>query len=130
MAGLRAVDAKGFFDVEVTCEGPLATPPQSCFLDGVQVGTGATLGKRNLRWVQGDQVVLRIKNTRTGKSAELRPTPALVSLLAWGKPKAPAGNSPEDNAHRDHVEGLARKIASMTEREILTITTTGETTPK
>ena len=44
-AGLRAVEAQGFFDVEVTCEGPLAKPPQSCFLDGVQVATGATMGK-------------------------------------------------------------------------------------
>ena len=38
MIGLRAVEAKGYFDVEVTCEGPLAKPPQACFLDGVQVG--------------------------------------------------------------------------------------------
>lgn len=42
--GLRAVEAKGCFDVEVTCEGPMAKPPQACFLDGVQVATGATLG--------------------------------------------------------------------------------------
>ena len=27
MAGLRAVEAKGYFDVEVTCEGPFAQPP-------------------------------------------------------------------------------------------------------
>ena len=45
MIGLRAVAAKGYFDLEVTCEGPLAKPPQSCFLDGVQFATGATLGK-------------------------------------------------------------------------------------
>ena len=34
MIGLRAVEAKGYFDVEVTCEGPMAKPPQACFLDG------------------------------------------------------------------------------------------------
>jgi hypothetical protein len=44
MIGLRAVEAKGYFDVEVTCEGPLAKPPQSCLLDGLQVATGATIG--------------------------------------------------------------------------------------
>ena len=86
MIGLRAVEAKGYFDVEVTCEGPLAKPPQSCFLDGVQVTTGATLGKRNLQWVQADRLTMRIKNTRTGKTAVLRPTPALLELLASFKP--------------------------------------------
>jgi len=29
MVGLRAVEAKGHFDVEVTCEGPFAKPPYS-----------------------------------------------------------------------------------------------------
>ncbi len=38
--GLRAVEAKGYVDVEVTCEGPFAKPPQACFLDGVQVANG------------------------------------------------------------------------------------------
>ncbi len=130
MAGLRAVDAKGFFDVDVACEGPLAKPPQSCFLDGVQSGTGATLGKRNLRWVQGDHLIVRIKNTRSGKSAELRPTPALVSLLAWDKPVVSAGKSAEDSGHRDHVEALARNIAAMPDQEILTVTTIAEARTK
>ena len=31
MIGLRAVEAEGYFDVEVACEGPLAKPPQACF---------------------------------------------------------------------------------------------------
>ena len=91
MIGLRAVEAKGYFDVEVTCEGPMAKPPQACFLDGVQVATGATMGKRSLQWVQADQILVRVKNTRTGKTAELRPTPALMDLLAAFKPQAKAG---------------------------------------
>ena len=78
MIGLRAVEANGFFDIEVTCEGPFARPPQACFLDGVQVATGATMGKRTINWVQADQIVVRLKNTRTGKAAELRPTPELM----------------------------------------------------
>jgi formylmethanofuran dehydrogenase subunit E len=129
MAGLRAVDAKGYFDVEVTCEGPLAMPPRACFLDGVQLGTGATLGKRNLSWVQGESVVLRVKNTQTGKTAELCPAPALVSLLAWNTPdiKNAPKNSPEAVSH---LEDVARKIASMSEREILTVTAVGDAPPK
>jgi formylmethanofuran dehydrogenase subunit E len=127
MAGLRAVEAKGYFDVEVTCEGPLAKPPQSCFLDGLQVGTGATLGKRTLQWVQADQIAVRIKNTRTGKTAELRPTPALLSLLTSFKPRsrAPAASQADHKATEETLEAIARKIAALPETEIITIATTG-----
>ena len=120
MIGLRAVEAKGFFDVEVTCEGPLAKPPQSCFLDGVQVATGATLGKQNLQWVQADLLTMRIKNTRTGKSAVLRPTPALLELLASFKPQHQAGT---DHGHTDdeQLEAIARKIAVMPDNEIAVV---------
>ena len=67
MASLRAVDAKGYFDVEVTCEGPFANPPASCFLDGVQIATGATMGKRNLHWIDSKRIVVRVKNTKQAK---------------------------------------------------------------
>ena len=67
MAGLREVEAQDYFDVRVTCEGPFAKPPQSCFLDGLQVATGATFGKRNLSWVKADEIVVRVKNTKTGR---------------------------------------------------------------
>jgi formylmethanofuran dehydrogenase subunit E len=122
MIGLRAVEAKGYFDVEVTCEGPLAKPPQACFLDGVQVATGATLGKRALQWVQADRLTVRIKNTRTGKIAVLHPTPELMHLLASFKsqPKAAA-----DHGHKDddeQLEAIARKIAVMPEEEIASVT--------
>jgi len=120
MTGRRAVEAKGFFDVEVTCEGPLAKPPQSCFLDGVQVATGATLRKRTLQWVQADRLTMRIKNTGTGKIVVLRPTPALLELLASFKPQLKAG---ADHGQKDdeQLEALARKIAVMPEREVATV---------
>lgn len=115
MIGLRTVEAKGYFDVEVTCEGPLAKPPQACFLDGVQVATGATMGKRTLNWVQADRIVVRIKNTRTGKTAELRPTPALMQLLGSFKSQPKVGVARSDD---DRLETIARKIATMPEAEI------------
>ncbi len=123
MAGLRAVGAKGYFDVEVLCEGPLARPPQSCFLDGLQMGTGATLGKRTLHWVQADRLVVKVKNLQTGKSAELRPTTALMGLLASFKPR-PKAVDPGKADHRaadEHLEAIARKIASMPDKDIGTV---------
>jgi formylmethanofuran dehydrogenase subunit E len=132
MAGLRAVEAKGYFDVEVTCEGPLAKPPQACFLDGLQVATGATLGKRTLHWVQADRIAVRVKNTRTGKTVELRPTPALVDLLASFKSqsKTAAGQRADQQAADERLETVARKIALMSEKELVTATTTDAASPR
>ena len=119
MIGLRAVEGKGYFDVEVTCEGPMAKPPQACFLDGLQVATGATMGKRSLNWVQADRIMVRVKNTRTGKTAELRPAPALMQLLGSFKPQAKTGVPHGDD---DRLEAIARKIAAMPEKEIAVLT--------
>ena len=119
MIGLHAVGAKGYFDVEVTCEGPLAQPPQACFLDGIQAATGATMGKRTLNWVQADKLVVRVRNTQNGKTLELQPTPALLGLLASFKPEAKAGTGHGPSA-QDHerLEAIARKIAAMPDSEI------------
>ncbi len=127
MAGLRAVDAKGYFDVEVVAEGPFVKPPVSCFLDGLQVSTGATWGKRNIDWVKrdGDGFAVRIKNTRTDKTAEIRPTPALMKLLTSFQPKPLAGKpAADDHDHadgEDPLEAIARKIATLPEKEILQV---------
>lgn len=44
---LRLLDAKGWFDVK--CWPRLRwAPPDSCVLDGLQISTGCTTGKRNL----------------------------------------------------------------------------------
>ena len=121
MIGLRAVEAKGYFDVEVTCEGPLDKPPQACFLDGVQVATGATLGKRTLQWVQADRLTMRIKNTRTGKTAVFRPTPALLELLAPFKSQPKAGAGHGQKSDETQLETIARKIAVMPDKEIASL---------
>ena len=120
MIGLRAVEAKGYFDVDVTCEGPFAKPPQSCFLDGIQVATGASLGKRNLQWTPADQLLVRVKNTRTGKNAVLRPTPSLMELLGSFKPQAKM--AAEHKIDDEQLAVIARKIASMPEGEVASVT--------
>ncbi len=130
MIGRDAVGAKGYFDVEVTCDGPLAQPPQACFLDGIQAATGATTGKRTLNWVQADNLVVRVRNTQNGKTAELRPTPALMELLASFKaqPKAGVEHGPGEQDH-ERLEAIARKIAVMPDSEVATVTLGGELLP-
>lgn len=126
MAGLGAVNATGYFDVEVTCEGPFIKPPNSCFLDGIQVATGATLGKRNLHWKRPatDDIVVRIRNTRTGARAEIRPSERLLKILQSLKPRAKAVEVAKPGEHVDDhaVEALARKIAAMQDSQILVVT--------
>ena len=130
MAGLREVDAKGHFDVDVVCQGPFIKPPKSCFLDGLQVATGATLGKRNLHCARTptDEIVVRVRNTQTGGQAEVRPTAKLLELLGSFQPRVKAvsakhiGNNTLDDRDADHaVEALAREIAALPDREILVV---------
>jgi len=128
MAGARAVDAKGHFDAEVTCEGPFAKPPQSCFLDGVQLGAGATLGKRTLQVIEAKQLVVKIRNPRTKKAVEVRPSRKLMKLLTAPPPesaKLGGDQSAKGKAVEAHdenwVEQLARDIAVMPDEELLTI---------
>jgi len=138
MAARRAVGAEGYFDVAVTVEGPLVKPPHSCFLDGLQVSTGATLGKRNLTWVKADRIVVRVKNTRTGKVAEVRPTPVLLRLLTSFKPQPRNAEAKEADQHDHHeqdgngtgvgrspdtpsLEAIARQIAAMPQKEVLQV---------
>jgi formylmethanofuran dehydrogenase subunit E len=122
MAGLHAVEAEGYFDVEVTCEGPLAQPPQACFLDGLQVATGATLGKRSLQWVQADDIIVRVKNTQTGRTAIVRPSATLLRLLAPVKSKLqPDASRSEHPVTHGPLEAVARRIAVMPQDEILSV---------
>lgn len=55
---------KKHFGVEVTVECA-AQPPQSCLLDGLQVATGATLGKKNIVFIDSPLVRVRIRDKET-----------------------------------------------------------------
>jgi len=106
LVGRQAVDAKGYFDVRVECLMPYTRPPQTCMLDGLQVSTGATYGKRNLTLKEAKQVCVIITNVKRGASVRIRLTDKLMSLV-----------SPEHLGHgrADHekLEQTARRIAAM-----------------
>lgn len=124
MAAVEAVGAKGYFDVEVTCRGPFTRPPQACFLDGVQVATGATMGKRTLVWEPAFDIVVRVKNVRNGKTAEVRPTPALAELLGASQSPPQGTHGPSAQDH-ERLEATSRKIAVMPVKELMSITASG-----
>jgi len=124
MAARKAAGAEGYFDLEVECHGPLARPPRSCFLDGLQVSTGATLGKRNLRWIEADELVVRVENTATGRNVYVRPSKRLLEMLASIRPPAEKSGAKDSSAvERDHValEKIARAIAAAADRDLLVV---------
>jgi len=72
---------------------------------------------------QADQILVRVKNTRTGKIVDVRPTPALMDLLAAFKPQAKAGtgHGPESKADDEHLAAVARKIAAMPDKDVASL---------
>lgn len=69
-------------NVEVYCPGE---PPVSCMIDGIQLSTGATMGKTNIKHIVSDDIVKAIfTNTKTGASVILAPTIDIGDIsLAW-----------------------------------------------
>lgn len=123
IAGREAVEAEGYFDLEVLALGPFEVPPKSCLLDGLQVATGATWGKRNIDWQKADEVVVRITNTRTGQAVEIRPTKEMMQLVTSFKPKPKATVVDERESHEqdEELEAIARKVAHLPVADALKI---------
>lgn len=75
-------------------------PPSSCFLDGVQLASGCTLGKANISHVARSGC--RARFTRGRRSVTLALLPQAVTLLAAAAPRTEA-----------EVEQLARRVSRL-----------------
>jgi formylmethanofuran dehydrogenase subunit E len=86
--GADAVENQGlpkYFGVVVSATCP-ASPPHSCLLDGLQVGTGATMGKRNLSIVDGKEIAVTIRGEESGKRVTYRIKESVqAELLKWAQ---------------------------------------------
>ena len=56
-----------------------STPPRSYFVDGIQLTTGCTMGKRNIELMEGDS--LSVTFTKNNRQLTLRIKPALLKEL-------------------------------------------------
>lgn len=82
-------------------------PPQSCLADGIQIGSGCTMGKRNIELVPSKDV--KCEFTANGKKLVLRPKPI----------KFPPN---EDDHHYDElIEQLAADMYRMGDEELFTV---------
>ncbi|HDR72430.1 MAG TPA: formylmethanofuran dehydrogenase [Methanoculleus sp.] len=88
----------------VFCSG---TTPQSCLADGVQLGSGCTLGKRNIEIVPADTI--RCEFAREGTTLSLTPHPFTL----------PPGSGPEYEAA---IEEIAERMYSMPDADLFEVT--------
>lgn len=78
-AARRALASPGYFDLRARVESPLA-PPASCLIDGVQLGSGCTVGKRNLAVEEG-KIARAVFDSRSGKRAAIALRPELPERI-------------------------------------------------
>ena len=88
---------------EIHCAG---TPPQSCLADGVQLGSGCTLGKRNIAIIMSENICCVFQ----ANGEEITVTPLPFPL-------------PERDPHYEAaIEAVAEEMFSRPERELFDIT--------
>ena len=95
-AALKKLKIKKYFDLELNVLGA-NKKPKSCLIDGLQLSTGATYGKGNIRKFNGSLINIEFCDTQKEKKILLKLKDALIKQL--------------DNAktHRD-CESLAKKL--------------------
>jgi len=69
-----------YFGVTVKAECP-PTPPHSCLIDGLMVGSGATYGKKNIEHIVADQIRVTIGNDKTGAKVVFTLKPSTIAML-------------------------------------------------
>ncbi len=67
---LRRLKAKKYFGIEVRVKG-VFKKPMSCLIDGLQLSTGATFGKGNIKKLNGRDIRVIFRNLRDKKKIVL-----------------------------------------------------------
>ena len=71
LLGLRHVKASKYFGAKATYRGP-CRPPESCLADGLQTGTGCTVGKASLRMEEAPEISLAVEHEETGEQVTFK----------------------------------------------------------
>ncbi|MBN2491250.1 MAG: nucleoside hydrolase [Planctomycetes bacterium] len=78
---LERTGSSGHFDISAHVHCP-DRPPPSCFVDGIQLGAGCTLGKRNLRVTFADGPIAVEFTARSGRRVTIRLQPEVPAEAA------------------------------------------------
>lgn len=93
---LKKLNAKKYFGLDVKIRGA-TKKPKSCLIDGLQLSTGATYGKGNIRKLNGSAIKIIFRNRVNNKKVALGFKDSIVKKLEEAK------------THRDS-ELLAKKL--------------------
>ena len=110
LLALDQLDAKGYFGLSTEVELEYRTP-MSCLIDGLQISTGCTMGKGNIK-VKNNSVPIKAVIRSERKSITITIKPEIYQLMDFKK------NSDED---------LADKILKMGDHELFDYSVTNET---
>ncbi len=97
---------------KVYCSG---TPPQSCLADGIQLGSGCTLGKQNIGIVTSEEIAVEFEHE--GQTLRIVPHPFAI-------PEGSVGNGQEYEAR---VEALAEAMFGYDDFDLFSIQTNDNT---
>jgi formylmethanofuran dehydrogenase subunit E len=98
-------DIPRYFGLTVHVECP-NQPPHSCLIDGLMVGTGATMGKRNIILKDADSIRVVIENDDTGENATFTIKPEILKQLKTWEVSA----VPVDKRGRDTFKKTAEEM--------------------
>ncbi len=110
-AALEAAGCAGHFDVSAEIHSFLE-PPRSCLIDGVQLGTGCTLGKRNIEVFGTDGPAWGVFTAKSGSVAVVRVLPGVPALV-------------DSLIRTTGVEGAGKRLLDARQADLFTIETRG-----
>lgn len=117
LIGLDKIDAEKYFGIEVLVYAPNGKPPDLCIIDGLQVATGATYGKGNIRFQKnsGDSIEVVFINKQNRKKVKL-------SLLAKKYAQLrKAAELAHKSKNKRNLEMLCGKILNLKEEDLVAI---------
>lgn len=105
LLALEKLDSKGNFDID--CEIETGThPPISCMIDGVQISTGCTLGKGNIKVKNNKKPIAKFTKEKSSVTIEVKKN--VIEEV--------------ENSFRNHTEEkLVKKILSAKDQELFKI---------
>ncbi|MFW6149433.1 MAG: FmdE family protein [Atribacterota bacterium] len=83
LLALEILNVKGYFDLSVEAELEYRRP-MSCFVDGLQISTGCTMGKGNIRIKDQPGNINALFKTEN-KTLQIKLNPEIVELLDFKK---------------------------------------------
>ncbi|MCX5702113.1 MAG: formylmethanofuran dehydrogenase subunit E family protein [Candidatus Omnitrophica bacterium] len=77
---IKILKCKRYFGLDVLVQGA-NEKPKSCLIDGLQLSTGATYGKGNIKKISGNNIVISFQNLKNNKKVKIFLKEALIRRL-------------------------------------------------